>query len=383
MTYRRTLGAVDLPTAIADISATFPTADQKPDPFAIAVATGILPNTTAGRAQFDAMNGTYGGNQFGGNLANAIVSQPALAALLVVWQAINGNDNSMPGAHVDWTTLLSIITNYAARSAVFSNGLELPASVSMTAAAPYLDAVEQLFPIVLEDFAQNDAGAGGRYAEAALLAQYQAALAAGATTLGPYGAVPTSLVAQGPVQLPDGNVYAVVNDISGDPSLSYVSWWKNASRYVPGVGVGHYADECGIAPGTGDWYMLGSIGATCPAPPAGWVSDGFALVSTRARQSLMLSSENTLAPVGTDTALIPYTGPVVSAPTGGGTSVVPVTQPVLISPPVEVGTLPSNGQAPGGGLPMATPFLFNKNELLLALGVGAVVIYALHNKGRR
>jgi hypothetical protein len=353
--------------------------------FGYAVALGVLPNTAAGRAIFDQWNGTYGAALYPLASVQAITANPQLAALFTSYRgAQDVNVDGFESYNSPADGILESIT-HAPNTTIYGTGLELPAGLDPSVQAQYLAAIQQMFPAIVNDMAyQRSPGVlDAQQLSSSLSAARAAAVAAGTRQAGPY-TVATSLILEGPVALPDGMNYVVMGDVPGGDQGG-VLWWQGPN-FVPAYGITHYGDECGWKPGTGEWYMLGSIGAICPAPPLGWVSDDFSLVSPRARASINGDdSQYHLPTVTTPGALpIPALPPVSVAPMANpvllAPTVIPVpsstSAPIVLDDGTVVNTMGPT-QAPGGGLVMATPFLFNKTELLLAAGallVGLVVL---------
>lgn len=207
---------------------------------------------------------------------------------------------------------------------------------------------------------------------------FQAAAARGTIGVGNGLDWPTEYVMER-TTLPDGKMYAVIYDPRNTdiPDGISVRWWEGPTfkPLTTNPANGHVKINNSVFEipdaGTGPWYVSSWAGVYC-VPPVGWVNDHGALISPRAKNSLMLPS------TGQQVVLIPNLPPASPVPTSpvGGTA--PTTaqpgQPVLLTPAGSNGTSePANASSQAAAaMPSVAGF-----TTVGAIVVGGIVLYLL------
>ncbi len=397
------------------------------DAYTVAVTYGILPNTQAG---LDAFNAAHTAVTRGGRHA-LLLANPKLAALLASWMGtveaseLGWDDNTLTA------NMLLVNNNIANSDEVLGMwtdvwGSDPPGTYGADPTSPgarYVAAVNQFVGVFF-----NMAGAVADYGsqpnpgvQASM--QWNAALARGATRLPTGNAqgyldVPTEFITAGPTTLPDGEVYAVVNDprraAAGESPTDVVVWghgptWKPLKISFPSPDPAS-VDRFNMQqtpqnvqgrnpwvitanndlvqlpdPGTGSWYVAGVMGeADTTLPPVGWT--GNYVLPSRVVASLQVGGQAPGVPIPVSAPvspnMTPYTPPVVPSVfryTGPPINEVgfqptpnidPVTgtdlQPII--PAMEVHDVTS-GQVVAAPVPPAL------SPLLLLGGIGALLYF--------
>lgn len=351
---------------------------EQPDLMALAVQDGIIPAGAAGADLFHQVGDALlqGEDAF----THALLTYPALTALQVAGQEAV---SSVEDLHLDTNTILMNLTGPPGATPTFETGREIPADI-LNEAGAYVAALQRYVPLLINDYlAYNGDTAARNLAELTLAYDLlnQKAVNQGTITFAGHP-IAASQVAEGPITLPDGSSYVIVNQPTAeDLNAYYVLWdFSEPATLVPGF---IRPGECNTVAGTGAWYAIGALGGICPLPPPGYTG-GFGLISPRALASLQLSSQNMAPPPagGSGSVQTTYTGPTVPPvitqdQNGDPISDLPVTvdNGVTITPPVLIGTLPGT---------VAPAAKSDKMLLLTVAGIAlALIVPPLLSRGRR
>lgn len=277
------------------------------DPFAMIAQDGL-----GSRSDADAIHQAVASGSVA--FAEAITAHPTLAAFWASWLALNGWKD-MPGLDPN-LVLQGLLTGHTDS---YYSGLELPAGLPASVVTPYRDAVQHYFSLLLQDYRDRVANTTNRQAQSTWTAlQYarQAALARGSVTLGNGVTVAQSLIAE-QVELPDGTMFVVVDDVTGDPAHRVVYTWHGPHwqplQATGGWYEGSSGPVCqGVVPGTGSWYVarvLGQVapGSSCDATPIGFAGP-WDLLTPAMAQDLTYQSGAAMQVI-----------PAAQQPSGGGT----------------------------------------------------------------
>ncbi len=303
------------------------------------------------------------------SFADAIVQYPQLTGLLVAFDLSGITSGAPADIQAEYSTpdaLMTLATTRASQQGRFQTSVALPDSISAAAAAPYLQYVAKYLN---EHFAETPTAiAGERDALVYMVLSYarQAAMSHGTTTLDVVGAsgdrivVATELI-HAIVRLPDGTVYVVMDDVTGDPANRYV--YQDVSKVKPqafGPNGGAYerngVTTCvDIVKGTGPWYTARVFGLVAPGSSCDATPDDFTgpwdLIPKDVTDALTYQS-------GAPVRVVPPAQQVTNIPT---VSTVPATTPPPVlyqsptAPPPAPATAPGGS---GGSAPATTPPLY-------------------------
>ena len=373
---------------------------QLPDPLLSAIRDGLYPGDVnnqiaINRSAWDTLQNAVGLNvssgfndvtqltskTFTANGGGSVAANqsPALAALWLAWQDVNVSDQSrsLGDFGSDGPLLATAYGVTDANQATFISAFSKYAAEFASAR----DAWVANYPATM-------AYVSGQQ-------KFQAAFARGTVFAGPtVQAWPAEYVQEGPVTLPDGNVYLVVYDPRNTdvPDGISVLWWKGP-LYRPEVdnpANGTVKINATLFPipdaGTGSWYIASWAGEYC-VPPVGWVPDSGALMSSRAKNSLQLPSSSQQIrvmsgptaspsnPLPPGTVTLPP-APIQPVPPGG--NLPPVANPTAgTSQPLGGAIAPSAVQQPVSSTPPTAPGF----GVIGAVVVAGVVVYLLTREG--
>lgn len=292
------------------------------------------------------------------SFADAIVQYPQLTGMLVAFELSGITSGAPPDIQAEYSTpdaLMALATTRASQQGRFQTSVALPDNISAAAAGPYLQAVAKYLN---EHFAETPTAiAGERDALVYMVLSYarQAAMSHGTTTLDVVGAsgdrivVATELI-HTIVRCPDGTVYVVMDDVTGDPANRYV--YQDVSKVKPqafGPNGGAYerngVTTCvDIVKGTGPWYTARVFGLVAPGSSCDATPDNFTgpwdLIPKDVTDALTYQG-------GGPVRVVPPAQQVTNVPTPTTiTSAPDLPRPVLYQSPTA--PPPAPGASPGG-----------------------------------
>lgn len=396
------------------------------DPQQLAMADGLIQQGQAGMPLWSLVHESIGAPSAGTSQGNAHLSfadvirqYPQLTALLVAreaWAAPQGAPADIQQEYSTPDAVLSLITTRASQQGRFQTSVALPDDISAADAAPYLQAVTHYLNALYAEIPGDVAAERDNTVSLALSLARQVAMSRGTTTfpglVGGSGLpieVATELIHYH-VELPDGTMYVVMDDVTGDPANRYVYQWLGPN-WKPMEATGGWYERngksycVGIVKGTGSWYTARVFGQIAPGDSCDATPDNFTgpwdLITPDISAALTYQSGDpvkvvppaqqvTVTPAVTPYTQGPTTPPASPSPTtspipspasspggsGGGGQVAPVEtvvpytgpSPVLLQPspndPVVVSTLPAPAPAAPG----------MSSGVLLLLGAGAIFL---------
>lgn len=281
--------------------------------------------------------------------SDSIRLYPQLTGLIVgreLYAITSGAPDDVRDRYASPSALMTLVTERASQQGSFQTSIALPDDVSNADAAPYLQWVAHYLDKTFASL--PDAIAQERDSLVYMVLAYarQNALARGSTTLGVVGGsgvnivVPTELIHY-QVELPDGTMYVVMDDVTMDPANRYVYQW-NGPRWRQMETTGGFFERngkttcVGVVKGTGSWYVNRVFGLVPPGDSCDATPDNFNgpwdLVTPDITAALTYQGG---APVV-----------VVSQPTGPTTVPVIAPPPVRLTPPVVAPSVGGSGGDP-------------------------------------